>query len=115
MRDVLFASDLVDAMLAGHADAKRLAGTASNVGGGVEDTLSLLELLDLIEDLGCARPPVAYAEERVGDQRWYVSDTSLLREATGWRPQVDVETGLESLYRWVAGSTDGLLAATRVR
>jgi CDP-paratose 2-epimerase len=115
VRDVLFASDLVDAMLAVHADAERLAGSAFNVGGGVENTLSLLELLDLIEDLGCARPPVAYAEERAGDQRWYVSDTSRLREATGWRPQVDVETGLESLYRWVAGSTDGLLAATRAR
>jgi CDP-paratose 2-epimerase len=112
VRDVLFAADLVDAMLRVHADADRLAGEVFNVGGGPEHTLSLLDLLDLIEDLGCGRPRVAFAEERAGDQRWYVSDTSRLRAGTGWRPAVDVETGLRELYDWLtAGRATAVVAA----
>ena len=113
VRDVLFAGDLVDAMLRVHADADRLAGEVFNVGGGPAHTLSLLELLDLLEELGCGRPPVAFAEERPGDQRWYVSDTSRLRALTGWRPSVDVERGVRELYDWMTAGRPKAVAAAR--
>ena len=102
VRDILHASDLIEAMLRVHEDSERLAGTAFNVGGGPANTISLLELLQLIEDLNGVAPDVSYAAERAGDQRWYVSDTSRLYAATGWEPLVDVEDGIESLYRWFA-------------
>jgi len=101
VRDILYATDLVDAMLRVHADAERLAGSAFNVGGGPASTISLLELLDLIEELHGARPEVEFGAERTGDQRWYVSDTSKLRKATGWRPRVGVEEGVTRLYDWL--------------
>jgi nucleoside-diphosphate-sugar epimerase len=44
------------------------------------------------------------AEERVGDQRWYVSDTASLRAATGWQPDVGVTEGVTDLYRWLGGT-----------
>ena len=50
------------------------------------------------------------APERAGDQRWYVADTARLREATGWRPAVDVETGVAELQRWLAGAGSRALA-----
>jgi CDP-paratose 2-epimerase len=104
VRDVLFVEDLVDAMLRVVADIETLGGTAFNLGGGPDRTISLLELLDVITDLGCPRPLVSFADERAGDQRWYVADTTRLRTATGWRPAVDVETGIEELHRWLASS-----------
>ena len=103
VRDVLYVADLVDAMLRVHDEAERLAGTAFNVGGGVSNTLSLLELLRMVDDLDGDEPDVAFAEERSGDQRWYVSDTSRLRHETGWAPVVDVDEGLASLHRWLTG------------
>jgi CDP-paratose 2-epimerase len=111
VRDVLNADDLVRAFLSVREDIDELAGKAFNVGGGPDNTISLLELLELIEELQGLRPPVSFAEERVGDQRWYVSDTSRLREATGWRPRVQVEEGIETLYRLLA-SPRRLVAAT---
>src|SRR3954451_24841982 len=90
VRDALYAEDLVEAMLAASADAERLAGTAFNMGGGSPNTISLLELLDLLEELDCERPSIDYRGTRTGDQRWYVSDTTRVREATGWRPAVNV-------------------------
>jgi CDP-paratose 2-epimerase len=103
VRDVLFATDLVDAMLRVSVDADRLAGRAFNVGGGPANTLSILELLQLIEEIRGEPPAVTFAEERAGDQRWYVADTSQLRAATGWRRLVDVEDGVDALERWIVG------------
>jgi CDP-paratose 2-epimerase len=115
VRDILYATDLADAMLRAHAGIDRLAGTAFNIGGGPENTISLLELLQQLEELEGRPLDVEYAEERPGDQRWYVSDTTRLREATGWRPAVDVEDGIASLHRWLAGRRSPQLVAARAR
>jgi CDP-paratose 2-epimerase len=112
VRDILFAPDLVEAMLGVVADVERHSGTPFNLGGGPDRTISLLELLDLIEELGCRRLDVRFAPERAGDQRWYVADTRRLRAATGWRPTVDVETGITELHRWLAGANAHPLAVT---
>jgi CDP-paratose 2-epimerase len=45
---------------------------------------------------------VHFAEERTGDQRYYVADTRRFRAATGWRPRVQVADGIERLNRWLA-------------
>jgi CDP-paratose 2-epimerase len=112
VRDILFASDLVEAMLRAVAEIDHLSGSAFNLGGGPGRTISLLELLDLIEELGCPRPKVAFAPERAGDQRWYVADTTRLQVATGWRPEVDVDRGVAALQRWLLGSGLRALAVT---
>jgi CDP-paratose 2-epimerase len=99
VRDILFVDDLVDAMVAAIGGE---SGAAYNVGGGPDNAVSLLELLDLIGGLHGRRPRVCFDGERPGDQRYYVSDASRLREAIGWEPRVGVEEGLTALYRWLA-------------
>jgi CDP-paratose 2-epimerase len=99
VRDILYVDDLVDAMLLA-ARRRDLDGNAFNVGGGPECAVSLLEVLDLIEAAAGSAPSVAFARERIGDQRYYVSDTTRLRAATGWKPRVLPEEGIEALHRW---------------
>ena len=111
VRDVLYAADLVEAMLRVHGDMERLAGTPFNVGGGPTNTVSLLELLGLIEELGCPPPEVTFADERPGDQQWYVADTTRLSEATGWRPGTGVCDGLAILYQWLSRGRRRVAAA----
>src|SRR6185437_10730839 len=48
VRDVLFVDDLVDAFLLARKHMDRIYGQAFNIGGGPANTLSLLELVDLI-------------------------------------------------------------------
>jgi CDP-paratose 2-epimerase len=110
VRDILFVDDLVDAMLDVTARADAFAGEVFNVGGGPDNTISLLELLDLIEELHGRRPPVEYGEERPGDQRYYVSDTRKLERAIGWRPRVGVAEGVGALYAWLATTRDRAIA-----
>ena len=103
VRDLLFVEDLVNAMLATFERPKELAGRAFVMGGGPATSLSLRETLELIGELTGDEPRVEYAPMRLGDQRWYVADTSRFRAATGWEPTVDPERGIERLHRWLVG------------
>ena len=87
VRDVLFAEDLVDAFLLAQANIHTLSGQAFNIGGGLGNTISLLELLDVIAALNGTRPDLRSKDWRPGDQRYYVSDTRRFKAATGWAPR----------------------------
>ena len=102
VRDVLFVSDLVDALLRARDRADELAGQAFNLGGGYPNSLSLLELLERIEEFSGAKPALSFGETRRGDQRYFVTDTSKARRALGWEPRVPLEQGLGRLYTWLA-------------
>ena len=101
VRDVLFVEDLIDAMLLAVDDIGSLAGKAFNLGGGPGSTVSLLELLDLIAELERQEPRVEFGSWRIGDQRWYVSDTRRFSAAAGWSPRVGVHEGVRRLHRWL--------------
>jgi CDP-paratose 2-epimerase len=101
VRDALYVDDLVEAFLLARDAAPALAGEAFNVGGGPDNTLSLLELVDLLQRLGGTPPRIAFAGWRLADQRWYVSDTRKLHAAVGWAPRVEVEEGVRRLHAWL--------------
>jgi CDP-paratose 2-epimerase len=101
VRDVLFIDDLVDALVRGCTHIDAIRGRAFNIGGGPRNTLSLLELLDLIEPLCGRRPGVRFEDWREGDQRYYVSDTRAFTAATGWTPRISARAGVEALHAWL--------------
>jgi CDP-paratose 2-epimerase len=113
VRDILYVDDLVDAMQLAIARASEpeVRGHAFNIGGGPQNTVSLLELLDLIDELEGMTPVVEWAEERTGDQRYYVSDTTRFGELTGWRPTVSVPDGVAALHGWLARGRRAAAAA----
>jgi CDP-paratose 2-epimerase len=102
VRDALYVEDLVDAFLAAERHLPRIAGQAFNIGGGPENTLSLLELINQIAALNGVRPRLQFGDWRVGDQRWYVSDVGKFHDATGWLPRIGIDEGVRRLHRWLA-------------
>lgn len=103
VRDILFVEDLVDAFLAAEERIEQLAGCAFNVGGGVANAVSLLEVVERLSAL-CARSPrLVHEGWRAGDQRYFVTDHRSLTDRTGWRPAFGVEEGLSALLTWCEG------------
>ena len=102
VRDVLYVDDAVAAYLRGIDRIDAIAGRAYNLGGGPENTLSLRELLGLVDEITGRPPEVSFDGWRPGDQPWYVSDTSAFAAACGWRAEVGVRDGLERLTAWLA-------------
>ncbi|HWE48314.1 MAG TPA: NAD-dependent epimerase/dehydratase family protein [Bryobacteraceae bacterium] len=104
VRDLLYVDDLVDAFVLALTNIHTLSGQAFNIGGGLGNTLSLLELLDIIGTVHGSRPEVRMESWRCADQRYYVSDTRRFKAATGWSPKVNARQGIERLYQWLAGT-----------
>jgi CDP-paratose 2-epimerase len=102
VRDILCVDDLVNAFLLAQKHMSTEAGQAFNIGGGPSNTVSLLELLDLIAEMLGRKPDIEIDAWRPGDQRYYVSDTGKFQQRTGWRPEVDVQQGLEQLTGWLS-------------
>jgi CDP-paratose 2-epimerase len=76
-------------------------GKAYNVGGGPDNTLSLLELIDLLEaELGY-RLEYTFDDWRPGDQRVFVSDVERARRDFGWTPATGVVRGVRQLSNWL--------------
>jgi CDP-paratose 2-epimerase len=101
VRDLLFADDLLDALEAAAANIKAVAGSVFNIGGGPDNAVSLLELLEYLEARRgrpfCRR----HALWRPGDQRIYVSDIRRAKEHLGWTPRVGWREGVDRLCDWV--------------
>jgi CDP-paratose 2-epimerase len=104
VRDLLFVEDLIDAFIRAMANADRLSGNIFNIGGGSLNTVSLLELVEMAADLCGWAPEVRYADWRLGDQRYYVTNTAKFSAATEWRACTPVPTGIERLYLWLKHS-----------
>ena len=104
VRDVLFVEDLVDAMMQAHERIDRIRGQAFNIGGGAGSTVSLLELIDLIGDMAGGTPRYRLEPWRTADQRYYVSDTTKFRQASGWSPRVGLAEGVHRLASWLIDS-----------
>jgi CDP-paratose 2-epimerase len=106
VRDALHIEDAIAAWIGilTHIDAVR--GSIFNLGGGQENAVSLLELIDLIGRMRLDAPAVQFEAGRPGDQPWYVSDTTALSAAIGWRPRMPLQDGLRTLEKWLYGRFD---------
>jgi CDP-paratose 2-epimerase len=100
VRDLLFVDDLVGAMRLAQENMSIAAGQAFNLGGGAENSISLLDLIEQLQLLTGNRIEIEWSPERLGDQKWYVADTSKMRNLLGWRPRVSIRKGLRALYQW---------------
>ena len=107
VRDILFAEDLVNALVLAQDRMGDLSGQAFNIGGGADNSISLLNLLELIRETDGDSPNVRFEDWRPGDQRYYVSDTRKFQAATGWTPTVSAPRGIARLGRWLRENRTG--------
>lgn len=110
VRDILFVDDLLNAFLLAQQHIGAVRGQAFNIGGGPQNTISLIELMNLIEEMAGQAPKVIFDQWRQADQRYYVSDFRRFTKATGWTPRVSVKEGVARLYHWLRQSRVGLAA-----
>ncbi len=103
VRDVLYVGDLIRAIELAYRSSARLRGEVFNIGGGPENTLSLLEAIQYIEGLVGRRVGVRFSDWRPADQIVYVSDVRKAGEVLGWRPATPWREGVRLMYEWLRG------------
>jgi CDP-paratose 2-epimerase len=101
VRDVLHVFDLIDLYKSVIENIELCAGKVYNVGGGVSNTLSLLELIDIIETKLERKIGYDYSGWRPGDQKIYVSDITKITNDTGWFPKISSQQGVSMMIDWI--------------
>lgn len=99
VRDVLFVDDVIQAY-----DTflnSKLKHGVFNLGGGTKNSLSLIELMDLLEKYSGKRSSVKYEDWRPSDQKVFIADITKVKNALGWAPKIGVEEGVKRLADWV--------------
>ncbi|WP_214410075.1 UDP-glucuronic acid decarboxylase family protein [Sphaerisporangium fuscum] len=97
-RSICYVDDTVGGVL--KLAASGFAGPV-NIGNPAE--MSMLRLATLIRDLTGSSSPIRFVERPVDDPAVRRPDTSLAARALGWRPEVDVATGLRRTIAWFEG------------
>jgi CDP-paratose 2-epimerase len=101
VRDVLFIDDLVDAYDKAVTNIDKIKGEVFNIGGGANNTISLLELVSDIEELNGKKINLKFVDWRPGDQKIYISDVSKAKKVLGWEPKTNTNNGIKKLFDWL--------------
>jgi len=104
VRDILQIDDLLDVFEAAARNIAISAGSVYNIGGGPANAVSLLEVLDFIEEYTGVHVSYRFAAPRPGDQRVYISDIRRAGCQLGWTPRIGWRRGLSGLHDWLAAN-----------
>ncbi len=99
VRDLLYVTDLVEAF--DKVIKGDLKSEVMNIGGGPDNTISLLEFLDELEKQTGRKPKVDFSDWRPSDQKVYISDISKVKEKLKWSPKVNPQEGVRKLIDWI--------------
>lgn len=101
VRDILHIEDFLRLLDCLAERKSKIGGEIFNIGGGPNNSLSLLEFVNILFSKTGNRPSYHFIEERQGDQRWYVSDVRKAQKLVGWFPLISKEEGIQQMLSWI--------------
>jgi CDP-paratose 2-epimerase len=109
VRDILHVKDLYRLLEIQINDMDSHNSEIYNVGGGLERTVSLLELTRICQEYTGHKIPIeSVNEDRRGDIRIYITDNSKITERTGWKPQISVDQIIQEISSWIEKNSEQL-------
>ncbi len=104
VRDILHIKDVVDAVITATEKINSTKGQVFNMGGGAKNSISLLELMDFVQQETGKKPIYEFADWRLADQKVYISDTAKAKKIFGWEPKLTKEEGIRRQIKWESGA-----------
>lgn len=101
VRDVLHADDMKQLYLAVVNNIDKAKGQVFNIGGGIQNSLSLLELLLILEKISETKLSYIQLPVRESDQKVFVADITKAHTLLNWKPVISSLQGVEAMYEWV--------------
>jgi CDP-paratose 2-epimerase len=101
VRDVLHAKDVVDLYFKASENIDKIKGEAFNIGGGIENSLSLLELFQLLEEHQNIKLKYERLPWRESDQKVFIADNSKILKILDWAPKQDKHEGIIGMLEWL--------------
>lgn len=102
VRDVLHAEDVVSLYFKSAENIDKVKGKAFNIGGGIQNSLSLLELFKLLEELLDIEMEYEKLPPRESDQLVFVADNKKINTLINWFPEVNPYDGIKLMLNWLS-------------
>jgi CDP-paratose 2-epimerase len=102
VRDILFADDLINCYFSALSHIDKTAGQAYNIGGGISNSLSLLELFQFLEKQLDVEMTYTVLPWRQSDQKVFVADIEKAKNDFKWAPRLSKEEGINKMIEWVS-------------
>jgi CDP-paratose 2-epimerase len=100
VRDVIHAKDLAELFYKFSQNPR--PGEVYNVGGSRKNSISLLEAIDLIEEITGKRINYEYAKEREADHIWWISNIQKAKEHYKWDIKIKLKEIFKEIYESLA-------------
>lgn len=100
VRDILHCNDVVELYYTALEHIEIVKGKAFNIGGGIEQSLSILELFNILEDMLDVKLTYQQLPPRESDQLVFVSNNSKIESFIPWKPKVTIEKGIQEGLKW---------------
>ena len=104
VRDILFADDLINCYFSAINNIDNTAGQAFNIGGGMDNSLSLLELFNYLESNLGVKMSYTVLPWRQSDQKVFVADIQKATDMFNWKPLINKEAGVNKMIEWVSSN-----------
>lgn len=101
VRDLLYADDLVRLYFKAIENIDKAKGEVFNIGGGKRNSLSIIELFEILEKKLNIKIKYEKLSPRESDQKVFIADISKSREKINWEPEISKETGIEKMINWL--------------
>lgn len=101
VRDILHADDMISLYYTALHNVDKVCGEAYNIGGTMEQSLSLLELFDMLGDMLNITMEYKQLPPRQSDQKVFVADVEKIKNRIGWEPKVTAKQGISAMVSWV--------------
>lgn len=100
VRDILHVDDVVELYFEAVSNIENIVGNAFNIGGGIENSISIIELLSLLEKQFDISLKFYNIPERLNDQRVFIADYTKAKKLIGWHPTISMNHGILKMIEW---------------
>lgn len=101
VRDVLHAKDVLSLYFKVVENIEKVKGQVFNIGAGMPNSLSLLELFQLLEEELSVDLRYTKIEARQSDQKVFVADIQKIQSLIDWKPAVNAREGIRDMISWL--------------
>lgn len=101
VRDVLHADDVTALYFNAVENIEKIKGKAFNIGGGINFSLSLIELFTMLEDVLKIKMEYKQLPARESDQLVFVADGQKINDLIAWHPIVTPKEGVKKMVDWL--------------
>lgn len=101
VRDILHADDMISLYFSALTNVDKVYGNAYNIGGTMEQSLSLLELFNMLNIILNIKMQYVQLPPRQSDQKVFVANINKINSKIGWSPKVSAFEGVSKMVEWV--------------